>query len=469
MSNEIHSNYGQTFLLPPSIDDWVPKGHPARFIRAFVDSLDLGGLGFKVRTSDEGRPNYASELLLKVVLYGYYEEVRSSRRLELACLNNVGFIWLTGMKYPDHNTIWRFISENECGIKRVFRESARLALQMGLVGLVLQALDGTKIAADVSNEVFLNRGHFERALARLDSASDEIFAEYKRNEIAESGLEYRLPEELCDGDALRDSIRENLSLLDKAQTDNLSLTDTDARKMLGRNDSVAFSYNAQAVVDDKARVIVAADVVNDENDRRQLVRMIDETVDNLGEAAQETVADAGYYSSEQLAKAEEAGYNVLVDLPDDSSVKFGYIDEAFDKSKFVYDEETDTYTCPEGHRLTFETYLKHKNGYKGKSYRCTNYKNCPSRFKCSKSSRGRKLSRPLHEPAIAHQRGKQLIEENRQKLKRRKTIVEPVFGIIKQIMKFRRWTVRGLSNVRTQWSIICTVYNLKKLQAAWAK
>ena len=151
------------------------------------------------------------------------------------------------------------------------------------------------------------------------------------------------------------------------------------------------------------------------------------------------------------------------------SVKFGYIAEEFDKSKFLYDAETDTYICPEGNTLIFEAYLKHKNGYQGKSYRCTDYKNCPSRFKCSKAGRGRKLSRPHNEPAIVRQREKQFITENQEKLKRRKTIIEPVFGTIKRVMRFRRWTVRGLANVRAQWSIICTAHNLRKLHAVWAE
>jgi len=471
MSYEIHANYEQTFLLPPSLADWVGTGHPARFVREFIDLLDLTALGFKVRESDNGRPNYSAKLLAKIVIYGNFEKVRSTRGLEKMCYNHLGMLWLTGMEHPDHNSIWRFLYHNKSAMKNLFSESVRLAMEMNLLGLVLQAVDGTKIAADVSKKKTLNRKYLKQILSQLDSISEEVLEQFEQNEDAESGLEYSLSDELSDRNKLRKSITENLSLLDAAGTNNLNTTDPDARKMKTRsgNAPIEFCYNAQAVVDDKSGIIVAADVVNDENDCKLLTEMIAQTEDNLGEIPQETVADAGYYSGEELAKAEDAGYEVLVNLPDNSSTKFGYIAPEFDKSNFIYDPETDSYTCPEGKRLIFEAYLNHKNGYRGKSYRCTNYKTCTARWKCSKAERGRKVSRPLFEESIKRQREKQKFQDNSEKLKRRKTIVEPIFGIIKRIMSFRRWSVRGLPNVQAQWSIVCCAYNLRKIYSIWAK
>ena len=145
MSYEIHANYEQSFLLPPCLDDWIGVDHPARFVREFIDLLDLTALGFKVRESDNGHPNYSAELLAKIVIYGNFEKIRSTRGLEKMCYNHLGMLWLTGMEHPDHNSIWRFLNNNKSAMKNLFSESVRLAMEMKLLGLVLQAVDGTKM------------------------------------------------------------------------------------------------------------------------------------------------------------------------------------------------------------------------------------------------------------------------------------------------------------------------------------
>ena len=147
MSRSRSANYDQVFLFPPALEDWIPAQHPARFVREVVDSLDLDSLGFQWgHEGEDGRPRYALDLMLKVWLYGWMEGVRSTR-LERGCAEAVGLIWLAGMMTPDHNTLWRFWRDNRKAMKALLKKVVGIAVDAGVVGAVLHAVDGTKIAA----------------------------------------------------------------------------------------------------------------------------------------------------------------------------------------------------------------------------------------------------------------------------------------------------------------------------------
>ena len=199
MSNTIYANHSQRFLLPPAIENWVSPKHPARFIRKFVECINLKEIGFKERESEEGRPNYSNELLLSIWLYGHFEKIYSSRALEKCCHDHMGFIWITGMNQPDHNTIWRFFHNNRSLIKSIFKQSVKLAIKSKLVGFALHAVDRTKVYADVSKKRSMHKKELEVLLSRLDESIEEIITDIDKvhqEEIDEP--EYTLPIELRD-------------------------------------------------------------------------------------------------------------------------------------------------------------------------------------------------------------------------------------------------------------------------------
>lgn len=372
------------------------------------------------------------------------------------------------MNHPDHNTLWRFYRENKLAIKKLLRKSVELAISMDLIGLALNAVDGAKIPADVSLEKAIHRETLNKLLSALNGSIEEYFDNVAKNEEREKGLEYKLPDKYSDNKRLRETIKEQLKMLDDAGTNHLNSSDTDSR-MVKCSEGIRFGYNAQAVVDSRYGMVVAGDVVQDESDNHQLVDMLEEVEENVGEPPVEMVADAGYFSGEELAKAEQKGFSVLVNIPETEKDGHGRNpDWEYHQSHFRYDSGRDVYICPRDGVLTFRGEKRSKGKrYVSRVYRCADYRDCPFRFECSSQRAGRTLEVMPYGHEIRRQKEKQEVVENRELLSRRKCIVEPVFGNIKRVLGFRRWTVRGLDNVRVQWSLICLTVNLRKMYRIW--
>lgn len=468
MAKPIKANYDQEFLLPPSIEDWVSKDHPARYIREFVESLDLKELGFKEMTNEIGRPFYSSDLLLKIWLYGYFHRTRSSRKLERETKSNMPLIWLSGMKYPDHNTLWRFWNENKLGIRKLFKKSVQTAVRLDLVSMVINALDGTKIKARSSNAGVLNKKKLEELLKKLDEKIGQMEKEIELNESEEEG-EYTLPEELQDKEKMREKIKEALKELKEIKRDNMHPKEKESRVM--RNSGKKeLSYNAQAVVDDKNQILVGIDLINNENDAESLVPMIDEVKSTTEKTAEVTLADSGYATSEQISEASEKKYKVLLNITEKSNISTGpRKDLPYHASNFKYNEDKDVLICPELKELKFlETDNSKNKKYKIRKYKCKDFEECPNRWECSTSKTGRVVKLNPFRKVVQKQIEYQELEENKEKLKRRKALIEPIFALIKEIDGFRRFTFFGKEGAKTQWSMICTAVNLKKMYKFWA-
>jgi transposase len=464
MSYEKDADYQKQWLFPPSLEDLVGRDHPARMVREFLDAQDLEALGFKTRTAEEGRPNYSANLLAKAWLYGYMSKIRSTRGVERACLESMGMLWLTGMLSPDHTTLWRFWRDNQKGLRKLFKQLLQVAMAMDLVGMALHAVDGTKIFSQASESKGWHRSNLEEKLKKLDQAIEEILKQTEQ--AGEEGAECRLPEQLQGREELRDKIRQQLEELNKEERDHKQPQDPEARVMKSRTGN-KFAYNAQAVVDWDSKLIVAADVVSDESDNQQLVPMIDPVEENLGQAGEQTAADAGYLAITGLAEAEEKQHGVLVNLPGPLE---GSDDQPYHASRFVYDAEKDHCVCPRGEVLTFESTKQREKvqPYRVRVYRCSSYETCPVRWQCSSNKTGRTVQiHPQHE-ALVRQREKLKDDAMRALLRRRSETVEAVFGWVKEGMGFRRWTFRGREKVKTQWMFLCTAANMLRLYGHWA-
>lgn len=448
-------------LLPPSVDDWLPESHPARFVADLVEELDLGGLGFRMSPGEEGRPHFAPELLLGVWLFGWMERIRSTRALEKACLRDVAFVWLTGNQHPDHNTLWRFFRDNKGALKTLFKHVVRAATQTGLIGFALHALDGTKLAARSSTETAAHRKKLEEELRKLDAWVEAGVAAVEAHEQSPEP-EWKMPTSMQSADERKKRIREALAQLDAQHSDHLHLSEAEARVMKTR-EGLRLGYNAQIVVDHDSDMIVAAEVVSDATDRAQLVPMIEEAHATTGKVAEETVADAGYASGEQFAQAERRHLPVLVAVQQESSDRGEYA-----KSRFTYDSERDLYVCPRGEGLPLEGVYNATTGKPAhRLYRCHNGE-CPVRAQCTTNKKGRAIKRLSTEEAFLRQVDRQQMAEKRILLSLRKEIVEHVFGIIKWVDGFRRFSVRGLEGARAQWALVCLAVNLRKLLPAVA-
>ena len=465
MAQTINSDCEQGTFLPHYIEDRIPDDHPARFIKDFVKSLKLKELGFVIPEPESlGRPPYGAGLLLSAWLYGYFHKVYSTRGLERVCLMDLGVVWLLNWQKPDHNTLWRFIDKNRGLLEELFKKVTFVASKIGQVSLVLQALDGTKIRSEVSTRGFCNKEKLEKTLEGLDDSIKEVMSKIElQHELDEEKA--KLTKDLQDHKRRKEMVERALEEIEKDGCKQINPKDVDAR-LIKCGKTIESAYNAQAVVDEKSGIIVSQDVVNDETDSRQLTRMVEKAEENLGSKPLEIVADSGYYSPEELMKAETKGIDVLVNIPTQMRPENK---RKHHKSNFNQVESKDVLICPRGHELVFKgtTLDRHNKEMRLKLYRCQSYEDCPDRDKCSKSKNGRTIEIGPHYGAVQRQLEKQKNLEAREKLLKRKSIVEREFAQIKWNMGFVRFMYRSLAKVKAQWALVCSVENLKKIFKIW--
>jgi transposase/IS5 family transposase len=450
----------QTLLFPEAVDDYVGPDNPVRFIDAFVDGLDLAAAGFVgVEPKATGRPGYAPADLLKLYIYGYLNRIRSSRRLEAETHRNIEVIWLLRHLKPDFKTIADFRHDNRAAFKPVFREFVLLCRQLDLFGRELLAVDGTRIKA-VNNK---DRNFTRASLAQFIRTSDERLADYLRQmdagDVTEGGTGggSRVPnlaEKIEAIRAKRDRLTSLLESLDRSGDSQISLTDPDSRAMAAHT-RVAVGYNAQIAVDAKHKLIVEQAVTNQVVDLGLLTPTAAPAKEILGVERIDVVADRGYFKFEDIEACEQAGMTPYVPKPQRGpSVREGF----FAKDEFRYDPAEDVYVCPAGERL--------RRKYESKSRELTkiDYSNrsaclaCALRPRCTNTFR--RVSR-LENEAVLDRMAARLKARPEIVDSRRETVEHP-FGSIKQWMGQGAFLMKGLENVRAEFSLTALAYNLRR-------
>lgn len=461
----------QGWLMPPSLGELIPVDHRARFVAAFVDELDREGwaeMGISLEGEELGAAAYHPKLLLSVWLYGFMSGVRSTRKLEVACQEQLPYMWLSGCQKPDHNTLWRFYQRNRQGMRKLFKRTVRMAVSMGLVELALQAVDGTKVAGNAAKRRSYGREKLEQILERVEAAIEELEAQ---NRTGGEDSPTVLPKELRKGQALRDKVKEALARVRKEEgKEQVNLSDADAKLMKSSHGFIV-GYNAQAVVSalsnsegEGGLLITAAEVVNDQSDHGQLIPMMDQAAENTAQGADLTLADAGYHSGKNLADCAER--NQVVVMPESQQRA---LNNPYHKNNFRYEGEKDSYICPEGQRLDFSSIKRRKRVgpvrvYRGSAAVC---RGCVAFGICTTNHRGRTLEVEAQDNLLREHRAWMATEEAKEAYRKRKQLSEPVFGILKEQLGLRRFLLRGLAQVQAEWDLLATAFNLRTLMKIW--
>ncbi|SRR5712691_3691392 len=452
----------QQTLFPEVLDDYIPADHPVRFIDAYIDQVDLTALGFERATAaDTGRPGYDPADLLKLYVYGYLNGICSSRKLERETNRNVEVMWLLRRLSPDFKTIAEFRRRNTKALRALFREFTLLCKKLDLFGAELVAIDGSKFRAVNSKR----RNYTRPMLDEILRATDERIARYlERTEAADIAEQQAASEPVDHAEELKrlkeraTEVRSMIAELDRTGESQISLTDPDSRAMKVRI-GTDVCYNAQTAVDDKHKLIVAVEVTNEPTDRNWLSPMAIEAKTVMGVETLAVVADKGYSSAREVEACVNANITPYLPKPETSANKALGL---FTKDDFRYDRERDLYVCPAGEELTFR-HASHEKGRDVRYYRTYVCGRCALRPQCTRNSQSRRISRSANEHVLEEMNAR--VAANPEILRKRKAIVEHPFGTIKRSMNQLYFLMRGLANVRAEFSLSALAYDLKRVIA----
>jgi transposase len=447
----------QGALFPVVLDELVPEDHAVRVIDAFVAGLDLGRLGFeKAQPAATGRPPYDPADLLRLYLYGYLNQVRSSRRLERECARNVEVMWLLNRLVPDHKTISDFRRVNAAPFKAVCRSFVRFCAEAELIGGQWVAIDGSKFQAVASKRSAVMASQLEQRLQSLDRQVQTYLESLDAADEAEGD----------GGEADKQAVRQALARLQERRADVAStqavlnelgeaqhvVGEPEAKLMKTGEGSSAVAYNVQTAVDAKNKLVVHHELTNEANDQRSLLPMALGAREALKVDTLNVVADAGYSNAQQAQQCEEAG--IAPHVPVQRTVNSGGY---FERSAFTYDQRSDTYRCPAGEVLTRKTIstanrlVLYTTGVCG---------GCALKPQCT-GGRQRHVSRHFEEEALERM-GERLRRYPQAMALRRETVEHPFANLKYRILGNGRFLLRGLAGAGGEMALAVLAYNFKR-------
>jgi transposase len=457
----------QGMLLPERVEDYVTEENAVRAIDTYVDSLDLGELGFRNASGGltPGQPAFSPKVLLKLFIYGFLHGVRSSRKLARECQRNLEVIWLMEGLQPGYKTIADFRKDNLEAIKATNRDFVELCQELDLFGNELVAIDGSFFRGNVSKKSIYTEKRLQKSLMRLEKQIETYLREMEQVDTAEEHEEEeesaRLDEKLEKLKVRQKKNQERLTRLQENGAKQLAEVDEDAR-LLSKNGQSLAGYNVQTAVDEKHKLIVSCEVTQDGNDTQQLAPMAKKAQNILGTVNLEVAADAGYYNSALIKECLDANLTPYVPKPE-RQVQ-ARCQGRFTRTDFHYNAELDAYICPAEQVLAHSSQSL-KNGLLRHSYRSKRAicADCPFKAQCLPTkSRFRNLYRWEHEDIIeAHMQ--RMAEQGSIFMEKRACIVEHPFGTLKSWLGWHHFLLRSLPKVRAEMEFSMLCYNFKRV------
>lgn len=457
-----------------TLDSMIEIKNPVRLLDYIIEQIFLNNPdSFCIKgQSLKGRRAYSPVTMIKLFLYGYLHRIPSSRCLERECCKNIELQWLLQNLKPDYRTIADFRKNNPSLIQTVKVEFRKMLIEAGLIKQELVAIDGTKIKANASNSFYTQEN-----LKKLIEETEFELAGYL-DLLNNNDVQNEVDELLSTGaEPLSGTLEERIQILEEAlhklhelkdyseQNGNIHVNphDPDSRRMRNHEKKEA-AYNLQLAVDDTNKMIVADEVIQDANDQNAMLPVLVNLSEELGVEPDKVVMDMGYNNPLALMKLEkETDIEAFVVVESDSPNK--QAEYRFSKWDFTYDSDSDTYTCPAGQILhrrgnVSKTKKRFTTKYICKKSVCAA---CIYRAQCVRGKEGRNIARYTDEEWVENYRKKMKGSEAQVLLRKRKSIIEHIFGVIKRWMGSYPLLLRGLSKVKTEISLYTTAYNFHRL------